>query len=493
MQSYLSAQETSRAPPVSKPHSSSMSSAAYDTHMINQPNSPSPDDVTAPDAASKPYSGGVGSRVYTTPPPSQAGEAPPHFRGSGIPPASYNSTGKAHTHTPAAAARNPGQLVQVKRNVWLPASVVQQAGGDIELALHLAAQHSPPTDSHDAIDSSPTAGKAWTPGTTSKPSRDDPFLSRQEIGQKENDRSSNSIRNRAVADHERSGAYAPWTYSSQQYDNDGMTAGAHHHSQYDSSRMQSHFHSSLSLKTDAAANYNDGLSKFDPTIQPPVLHPNPNQGMGSLHTLSQTTASKQGSGCGFRSPTASLPAMGSTGGSNNAFVSPQCGMEHNSLFSYNVATPEQTVHSRPTPLFATPDTNPTQGWGALHPHNPTSSTHLNPAAYYPELNPSASHLHMGQAYGWGSYPGMHDSSHVGPNAAGAYMATPSAWQEPKSHQLLSQYAASPEAHMPYSNMAAGMGSNTIDDGHSGDCLAHQHHVADVTLHVCISFCKGVHT
>ena len=465
MQSYLSAQEPTTTHPASKPHSSSNTAltAAY-------PSSPTTDHVIASDAASKQYPDGsaqIPSRVYTTPPPSWGGEAPPRFSRVGASPmASYSNTGKAHTPTAAAAARNPGQLVQVKRNVWLPWAVVQQAGGDADLALHLAAQDKTPTGSHDSTDSSsPTAGKAWTPAsTTSKPSHDSSFLPRQDLGQKENDSCSIGIKSSRGADH---AAYAPWSYNSQQVNNDGITAGAHHPSQYDSSKMQSHFHSAMSLKADSAADCNDGLSKFDPTIQPPGLYSYPSQGMGGP----QTTASKQGNGCGFRSPTASLPTMGSS----NTFVSPQCVMDNNnSLFSYSIATPEQTVHSRPAPLFATPDTHPTQVWGAPHTHNPTTT--FNPAAYYPELNPSANHLHMsmGQAYGMADFSGMH-CSHTG---AGGYLGRP--WLEGKAHQVMSQYGANPEAHKLHSNRAAGIGSNTTDDGLSGDWPTHPHELDDLT-------------
>ena len=395
--------------------------------------------------------------------------------------ASYSNTGKAQTPTPApaaaaaaAAARNPGQLVEVKRNVWLPWAVVQQAGGDADLALHLAAQDKTPTGSCNSIDSSPTAGKAWTPAsTTSKPSLDSSFLPRPEMGQKENDSCRNGIRsNSRGAEH---AAYAPWTYNSHQMNNDGMTAGAHHPLQYDSAKMQSHFHSAMSLKSDSAANCNNGLSKFDPTIQPVGLHNYPSQGMEGAQTVSQITASKQCNGYGFRSPTASLPTMGS----GTTFVSPQCVMDNNnSLFSYTVATPEQTVHSRPCTLFATPDTHPTQGWGAPPAYNPPAA--FNSAAYYPELNPSATHLHMGQAYGAGGFSGMHDiHTGAGPGAgAGGYLGRP--WQEGKPHQVMSEYGASPEAHRPHSNMAAGMGSNTTDDGLPGDWPAHQHQLADLT-------------
>ena len=479
MQSYLSAQEPTTTCPASKPHSSSNTAltAAYDTHITDQPNTPTTDPATASDAASKPYPDGTTqtpSRVYATPPPSLGGNAPPHFSRVGVSPmAAYSSTGKAYTPTPAAAARNPGQLVEVKRNVWLPWAVVQQAGGDADLALHLAAQDNTPTASRDSIDS-PTAGKAWTPASsTSKPNLDSSFLPRQEMGHKENDSCSNGIRsNSRGAEH---AAYAPWPYSSQQMNNDGMTAGAHHPLQYDSAKMQSHFHSAVSLKSDSAANCNDGLSNFDPTIQPPGLYTYPSQGMGGAHTVSQITANKQGNGYGFRSPTASLPTMGSS----NPFVSPQCVMDNNnSLFSYTVATPEQTVHSRPATLFATPDTHPTQGWGTFPAHNlPTA---FNPAAYYPELNPSATHLHTGQAYGPGGFSGMHDNyTGAGPGAgAGGYLGRP--WQEGKAHQVLSQYGASPEAYRPHSNMAAGMGSNTTDDGLSGDWPSHRHQLADLT-------------
>ena len=342
---------------------------------------------------------------------------------------------------------------------------MQQANGDPDLALHLAAQDRPPADLTDSTDSSPTAGKAWSPGTTGKPSLDDSFLSRQGMGQKEND--SGSIRSSRVAVHERYGA--SWNYSSNQMDRGGaMTTGAvaPHHVQYDNSRMQSHFRSALSLKPGSVTGCNDAPSKVDPIIQPPSLptDPNFNQGMGGPYSFPQATASKPASSYGFRSPTASLPVMGGTGGSNNnTFVSPQCLMDNNSLFSYSVTTPEQTVHSRPAAWFATPETNPMQGWGAPPSHTPTT---FNPAAHYPELNPSAT---MGQAYGWGGYSGMHDS----PTGAGGYIGNP--WQQAKAHLIMSQYAATPEANTPHSaphsTMAAGMGANTTEEGLAGDLLA----------------------
>ena len=471
MQSYLSAQEPTTARPPSKPHTTSSAppAAAYDIHMTSYSNSPTRDHVTASDTASKHGSAQIPSRVYTTPPPSQGGEGPPHFSRVGFSPmASYSNTDRAHT---PAAARSPGQLVQVKGNVWLPWAVVQQAGGDAELALHLAAQDRPPTDSHDSIDSSPTAGKAWNPAgkawtpasTTSKPSHDNPFLPRPDMGHKENDSCSNTIRsNSRGADH---AAFAPWAFSSQHMSNDDTTAGAGHYPwQYDNAKMQFHFSSAMSLKPDNAATCNGGLSKFDPTIQPSGRYAHPPQDLRGPHTASQTTTSKQvNGGYGFRSPTASLPTMGSS----NAFVSPQCVMDNsNSLFSYTVATPEQTVHSRPAPLFTTPDTHPTQGWGAPHFLNPPCT--FNPAAFYPELNPSAAHLHMGQAPGVGGFPGMHDPFVAGAGAgAGGYPGRP--WQEGKTQQALSQFGASPDVHKRHSNMAAGMGSNTnsTDNGLSG--------------------------
>lgn len=454
MQTYLNAQEPDRASsPLRKPHTSSVPTPAYDTQTPNYPHNPSIDDPTA--AASKQYPGGSSPTAYTTHTPYQGAKTTPCFGGVS-PIALYSGTSKAA----AATTSNSSQLVQVKRNVWLPLALVQQANGDPDLALHLAAQDQSSTNLNDSNDGSPTAGKAWTPRTAPKPSLDDPFLSQQGVSQQENDSCSDSIRS-SRASHERSAAYAPWAYSSQQMDSGGGTATGprrHPRLQYDSSRMQSHFRSAMSLKPDSAADCTDAPSKVDPIIQPPSLFTDPNQGMGGPYTFSQTTASKQGSNYGFRSPTASLPI----GGSNSAFVSPQCVMDNTSLFSYSVTTPEQTVHARPPAWFATPDTNPTHGWGA--PPIPPPAT-FNPAAHYPELNPSAASLHMGgQANGWGGYLGMHDPQ----SGAGGYIGNP--WQQAKAHLVMSQYAASPEANSPHSTMAAGMGANTPDDPLTGEFI-----------------------
>lgn len=461
MQTFLSAQDPNRASPLCKPPNSTLSTPAYDTHTPNYSNSPRHDNVTA--AASKQYPAGSPPTVYTTPTPYQGGNVMSQFRGVS-PTALYSSTGKAGTTAAAAASAaatsNAAQLVQVKRNVWLPLALVQQANGDPDLALHLAAQDRPPADLNDSTDSSPTAGKAWTPRTNPKPSLND--SSGQGMSQRENDSCSDSIRSGRVAVCERNSTYAPWDYSSNQMDIGGSMstgAAAPHHMQYDSSRMQSHFRSALSLKPDSVTDCNDGPSKVDPVIAPLSLHTDPNQGMRGPYSFPQTTASKHASSYGFKSPTASLPVMGGAGGSNNAFVSPQCLMDNTSLFSYSVTTPEQTVHARPPAWFATPETNPMQGWGAPPTHTPTT---FNPAAHYPELNPSAT---MGQAYGWGGYSGMHDS----PDGAGGYIGNP--WQQAKAHLVMSQYAGSPEANTPHSTMAAGMGANATQDGLAGDSLA----------------------
>lgn len=464
MQSYLHAQESRRTSHASKPHSNSVSSAAYDTPGATYTTSPNPDDIAASAGAANQYPDRGAPSMYSTPLPSQGGGVPSGFRGVS-PTASYSSTGKAQA--PVSTTSASVQLVQIKPNVWLPLDVVQQAGGDIDLALHLAAQTSTSNGTHEGIDISPTTGKTWAPGTNPKPSLDDSFLPRQAKGQTPNDSNSRA------AVYERNAKYAPWTNSKQHADTDSVTAGSKHPLQYDSNKMQSHFSSAVRLKSDSTANSNDGRSKFDPTIQPPTFHMNPAQGTAGPHTASQAASSKHSLGYGFRSPTGSLPMIDSTGSHNSAYVSPQSMMDNNSLCSYNIATPEQTVHSRPAPWFATPDTNPTQAWGAPYSHNPTP---FNPAAYYPELNPSASHLHMGHAYdlGLGNYSSMHDTP--SPNGAGAYGSHP--WQDPNASQHMSQYAASPEAQAVQSNMAAGMGSHTNSDSGQLHCLSPPARLAD---------------
>ena len=463
MQSYLHAQESRRSGQASKPHSSSVSFTAYDTPGTIYTTSPNPDDMAASAVAvaeavvAKQYPGMGASGMYTTPKPPRDGGAPSRFRGVS-PTASYTSTGKAQISASTASAS--GQLVQIKPNVWLPLDVVQEAGGDINLALHLAAQTRTSSCTQEGIDISPTAGKARTPGTNPRPSLDDSFLPRQGKGQSENDS------NRAAV-FERNAKYAPWTHSNQHADSDSITAGSNHSLQYDSSKMQSHFSSAVRLKSDSMVNSNNDRSKFDPTIQPPSFHMNPAQFVGGAQTASQTAASTHSLDYGFRSPKLSLPMLGSTGSNNSAYVSPQCMMDSNSLFSYSIATPEQTVHSRPAPWFATPDTNPTQTLGGPHSHNPTP---FNPAAHYPELNPSATHLHMGHAYdlGLGNYSSMHDS----PGGAGAYLGNP--WQNPHDNPVMSQYAASHESQAVQSNMAAGMGSHTNTDSGQLHCCPPLH-------------------
>ena len=435
MQSYLKAQESRRACPVITPHSSIEGADDYGNRRGTYTTSADPYDTSASVVASNSSQHEALAEIYTTPAPPQGGGVGPRVRGVS-PAASYSSTCKAQT--PSSITAGSVQLVQIKPNVWLPLEVVQEAGSDVDLALHLAAQTRPCNDTSDSLDGSPIAGKAWTPGTAPKPSLDDSSMFRQ--GQTE------SANNSRSGSHGGSVRYAPWANTGQHRDTDSMPAGTKYSAQYDSNKMQSHFKSALRFKADSIASSDGGQSKFDLAVQPPTHHMNSCQGVGGAWAAYQTAASKHSLGSAFRSSTASLPMMGSTGSNKSAYVSPGIN-NSSSLFSYDLATPEQTVHPRPGSCFATPEANPSQAWGGAYMHNPNT---FNPAAYYPELNPSATHLHMGQNYGLGNFSGMADS----PGAAGGALDNP--LQDPNANHFPSHYADSSEMHLPQHNMAAGM-------------------------------------
>ena len=452
LQTYFNAQESTQTRPVLKPHSSRAPSDTANSLGIKYTSSPHAENTTGSDTASKQHLHSQ-FKTYTNPIPAQSTGMRPAFRNCS-PRASYSSTCKGQAlgdNTAAAEAARPVQLVQIKPNVWLPMSVVQQANGDVELALHLAAQGSLVTESLQGSGNSPITGKAWPSDTTAKPSPGDSFLFRQEMGSDNlKSRSHSNTDGRAMV-QQRSTDFAPWSHSSQQA--------------VDSSNMQSQFQSALRLKAESIANGGIGQSKFDPTIQPLAyqsLHgevTNCIHGMGRSQTASQTA---NNNAYGYRSPT--VPMSNGSSGNTNTYVSPKCMMDNNSLFSYNVATPEQMVHSRPAPWFATPDINPTQAWGGAHTQNINPAS-FNPAAYYPELNPSAAHLHMGQPYGLGlsNYSGVvHDS----PTGTAAYVGNP--WHDSNVPVGMTHHACG-NLEMQ-SSMAASMGSHSVADDPSGAVL-----------------------
>ncbi|KAL0031801.1 hypothetical protein WJX79_008164 [Trebouxia sp. C0005] len=75
---------------------------------------------------------------------------------------------------PVSAAGKPVDLVQIKPNVWLPVAVVQQAGGNLDLALHLAA--------HSGDNSSLFSYNVTTPEQTAYTRTTHPWYSTPEAG-----------------------------------------------------------------------------------------------------------------------------------------------------------------------------------------------------------------------------------------------------------------------------------------------------------------------
>ena len=205
---------------------------------------------------------------------------------------------------------------------------------------------------------------------------------------------------------------------------------------------------------------------FDPVIQPPAYH------MGHTATsalAASYTPPSSHSAFSFKSPTVSLPAMGS----NSTYISPQCVLDNSSLFSYNVATPEQPAYTRTThPWYSTPEAMTPQGWG----HNATPNGTLNAASYYPELNPSTA-KHISEVYGLGA-SGQSMLSHTPYSfgSGGLY------WQDPVVRQLLPDPEADPRMQMSHTSMAAAMG------GHD----ASPHYPGTSDQPICLEFAHALH-
>ena len=409
MQSYLNAQGLARPHVDLMPHSRSVITNIFGSQDSTLPDSPSVTDMTAAEAAPKQFpSRGI---RYTTPHPGQGEQAgqrvqPPFARGAtpGMSPLGMTAKEQTGTASMAATAQSQLNLVQVKPNVWLPLGAVQQAGGDLDLALHLAAQGTLSTDAQ-IEHSIPSPQNSWGAEAPFR-SYDSSFLFKSSAGE----RSSDSFQ------HETDNKYTAQTCVS------------------DSSKAYS------------VGSHWSG----EPPIQPPPYHMKARSGQAAAPN--SITPNHIPSGFNFKSPTASLPFMSSS----NTYISPQCVLDNNSLFSYNVATPEQADFSKTAPWYATPETSAPPPWGPA-----TISPGFNAAAYYPELNPSAA-KHMSEAYG------------IGPAGQSALPHTPFAdgpyWQEPVTRQLLPQYGDWPSQNMPQSNMAASMGSHKTSAPQTGDPL-----------------------
>ncbi len=443
MQSYLSAQESARAPTDYPKHPSSNSVAAmYGSQDSTHPTSPNFHDTPASNAASitasKPSS--KGSRVYTTPHPTQSsqggqgGQSP--FAGGASPGVGpFGSTPKGVASVSMAASAKPMDLVQIKPNVWLPLAAVQQAGGDLDLALHLAAQGVISTDT-DIADSNPPAHDALGVEGSSKKKYDGSFLYTHSAG----DSKHHGQQHEFVHKHS------------------AQTSSVTNTKAYN---MGSDWIPSSHTRTGSSSTNHDGRASmggscFDPIIQPPAFHMSAKLDVTAPHTAS---VNRNSSAFSFKSPTVSLPYMSST----SPYISPQCLMDNSSMFSYNIATPEQVAYTRPAPWYATPEVTAPQGWG----HAPTSGGSPNAACYYPELNPSAA-KHMSEVYGFGS-GGQSVLLHT-PYAGGPY------WQDPVIRQLLPEYGASSSMQIPHSNMASAMGSNDPSSHQAGDLLLKKRNV-----------------
>ena len=431
MQNYLSAQGSAQPhSEYAKPHSSSSTTQVYTSQESTRPSTPISDDMTHSTAASKQCSS-TGSRLYTTPHPGQGVQRarPPSAHGLSLEVNPF--AGSPKKQGPVSAASKAVDLVQIKPNVWLPLAVVQQAGGDLDLALHLAAQPSAAAQTQ-IVDSNPSAGSSW--GATaigSKPFTDSCFLSKHSTGSIDSNRQYHVPYSQLDSKHSAQGDMG-----------DSSSRGKVHNSR---SAWTPYRH----VTADGGPKSQPG---FDPVIQPPGYH------MGDVATsglaASYTPPNSQ-SAFSFKSPTISLPAMGSN--SNSTYISPQCVLDQSTLFSYNVATPEQTAYTRTThPWYSTPEAMNPQGWS----HHPTPNDSPNAASYYPELNPSTA-KHMSEMYGLGA-GGQSMLPHTPYSLSGGPY-----WQDPVVRQLLPDPEADPRMQMSHTSMAAAMGGYDAAPHHPG--------------------------
>ncbi len=433
MQNYLSAQGSAQPhSEYAKPHSSSTSTEVYGSLESTRPSTPVSDDMAHATAASKQCSS-TGSRLYTTPHPGQGVQGlhrAQSLSAHGLSPEGTPFAGLPKEQGPVSAANKAVDLVQIKPNVWLPLAVVQQAGGDLDLALHLAAQPGAAAQTQ-FIDSNPSADSSWDAAVMgNKLFTDSCFVSKHSTGSID---------------------------STSQYRLPNSQLDSKHSAQADmgDSSSRGKVHNSRNAWTPYSHVIADGGPKtqpgFDPIIQPPAYHMGHTANSGLA--ASYTPPSSQ-SAFSFKSPTVSLPAMGS----NSTYISPQCVLDNSSLFSYNVATPEQPAYTRSThPWYSTPEAMNLHGWG----HNPTPNGTPNAASYYPELNPSAA-KHTSEVYGLGS-GGQSMLPHIPYSfgSGGPY------WQDPVVRQLLPDPEADPRMQMSHTSMAAAMGGHDASPHHPG--------------------------
>ncbi len=436
MQNYLSAQGSAQPhSEYSKPHSSSTTTQVYGSQESTRPSTPVSDDMTHATAASKQCSS-TGSRLYTTPHPGQGVhglQGAQSLSTHGLSPEVNAFASSPKEQGRVSAASKAVDLVQIKPNVWLPPAVVQQAGGDLDLALHLAAQPGAAAQTQFLV-SNPSADSSWDATVIgNKPFTDSCFLSKHSTGNID----SNSQH------------HLPYSQLDSKH-----SAQAN----IDDSSSRGKVHNSRSAWTPYGHVLADGGPKsqpgFDAVIQPPAYHMGhvANSGLAASYTPPNSQ-----SAFSFKSPTISLPAMGS----NSTYISPQCVLDNSSLFSYNVATPEQTAYTRTThPWYSTPEAMNPQGWG----HNPTPNGTPNAASYYPELNPSTA-KHMSEMYGLGA--GGQSMLPQTPYTPYSFGSGGPYWQEPVVRQLLPDPEADPRMQMSRSSMAAGMGGHDASPHHPG--------------------------
>ena len=432
MQNYLSAQGSVQPhSEYAKPHSSSTTTQVYGSLESTHPSTPVSDDMTHATAASKQCSSTA--RLYTTPHPGQGvhGLQRAHSPSAhGLSPEVNPFADSPKEQGPVSAAGKAVDLVQIKPNVWLPLAVVQQAGGDLDLALRLAAQPGA-TAQMQFTDSNPSADNSWDVTVIgNKPFTDSCFLSKHSTGSID---------------------------SNSQYRLPNSQLDSKHSAQANmgDSSSRGKVHNSRSAWTPYRRVIADGGPKsqpgFDPVIQPPGYHMGDvaNSGLAASYIPPNSQ-----SAFSFKSPTISLPAMGS----NSTYISPQCVLDKSSLFSYNVATPEQTAYTRTThPWYSTPEAMNPQGWG----HNPTPNGTPTAASYYPELNPSTA-KHMSEMHGLGA-----GGQSMLPHTPYSFGSGGPYWQDPVVRQLLPDPEADPRMQMSHTSMAAAMGGHDASTHHPG--------------------------
>ncbi|DBB03863.1 TPA: hypothetical protein ACH3X1_012952 [Trebouxia sp. C0004] len=432
-QNYLSSQGSAQPhSEYAKPYSSSATTQVYGSQESTLPSSPVSDDMTPAAVASKQCST-TGSRLNNTPHPGQGVHGLQRAHSSsadGLGPEVNPFASWPREHGPVSTTSKAVDLVQIKPNVWLPLTVVQQAGGDLDLALHLAAQPDAAARTQ-LVDSNPSTDRSWDATVIgNKPFTDSCFLSKHSTGSID----SNS-------QHHLPYSQLDSKQSAQGSMGDSSSRGKAHKSR---SAWSPYGH----VIADGGRKSQPG---FDPVIQPPAYHMGhvANSGLAASYTPPNTQ-----SAFSFKSPTISLSAMGSS----STYISPQCVLDNSGLFSHNVATPEQTAYTRTThPWYSTPEAMHLQGWG----HNPTPNGTPNAASYYPELNPSTA-KHMSEMYGSGA-----GGQSMLPHTPYSFGSGGPYWQDPVVRQLLPDPEADPRVQMSHTSMAAAMGGYDALPHHPG--------------------------